>query len=145
MVWFIAAEVFRDSRFVHLLHIWYFVGEPMVNKTEFDILIIETKVLLGKRWEVAGCSTFYLFLINFAEIFKHIASKQTKLNNKSLFFLQKEDYSWKFLSQLLLTCYFILVCLNENYFLFLILFIHGSKIQWPTLTLTKLFTKFYLC
>ena len=30
------------------------------------------------------------------------------------FFLQKENNSWKYLSQLLLTSYFILVCLNEK-------------------------------
>ena len=41
------------------------------------------------------------------------------------FFLQKEDNSWKYLSQLLLTSYFILVCLNENYWRLLILFLHG--------------------
>ena len=46
----------------------------MVNKTGFDILIIETNALFGKRWEDAG-------LKNFAEIFKPIASKLTKLNN----------------------------------------------------------------
>ena len=40
------------------------------------------------------------------------------------FFLQKEDNSWKYLSQLLLTSYFILVCLNENYWWLLILFLH---------------------
>ena len=40
------------------------------------------------------------------------------------FFLQKEDNSWKYLSQLLLTSYLILVCLNENYWRLLILFLH---------------------
>ena len=30
------------------------------------------------------------------------------------FLLQKEDNSWKYLHQLLLTSYFILVCLNET-------------------------------
>ena len=46
----------------------------MVNKTGFDILIIETNTLLGKRGEVAGSSTFYLFNKNFAESFHHITS-----------------------------------------------------------------------
>ena len=43
------------------------------------------------------------------------------------FFLQKEDNSWKYLSQLLLTSYFILVCLNENYWRLLILFLHALQ------------------
>ena len=47
---------------------------PLVNKTGFNLLIIETNALLGKRWEVAGCCTFYLFLKNFAETYQHIAS-----------------------------------------------------------------------
>ena len=46
----------------------------MVNKTGFEILIIETNAFLGKRWEVAGWSTFYLFFENFAETFQRIAS-----------------------------------------------------------------------
>ena len=41
------------------------------------------------------------------------------------FFLQKDDNSWKYLSQLLLTSCFILVCLNENFWRLLILFLHG--------------------
>ena len=36
------------------------------------------------------------------------------------FFLQKENNSWKYLSQFLLTSYFILVCLNEKNGLLLI-------------------------
>ena len=40
------------------------------------------------------------------------------------FLLQKEDNSWKYMSQLLLSSYFILVCLNEKYWLLLILFLH---------------------
>ena len=43
---------------------------------------------------------------------------------KVCFFLQKEDNSWKYLSQLLLISYFLLVCLNENYWRLLILFLH---------------------
>ena len=62
----------------------------MVNKTGFNILMIETNALLGKRLENAGCSTFYLFLKNFAEIFKRFASKQTKLNNKFYFFCKRK-------------------------------------------------------
>ena len=50
------------------------VDLPMVNKTGFNILMIETNALLGKRLENAGCSTFYLFLKNFAEFCQHIAS-----------------------------------------------------------------------
>ena len=38
----------------------------MINKTGFDILIIETNALFGKKS---------------AEIFKPVASKQTKFNN----------------------------------------------------------------
>ena len=53
----------------------------MVNKTGFDSLIIETNALFGKRREDAGYGKFYLFLKNFAEIFKPNAFKQTKLNN----------------------------------------------------------------
>ena len=45
---------------------------------------------------------------------------------KSVFFLQKEDNSWKYLSQLLLTSYFILVCLNEKYWLLLLVFLHDD-------------------
>ena len=51
----------------------------MVNKTGFDIFIIETNALLGKRWEVAGCSTFYLFLKNFAETFQHFQNWATEV------------------------------------------------------------------
>ena len=48
-----------------------------------------------------------------------------QLNNWTVFFLQKEVNSWKYQSQLLLTSYFILVCLNENYWRLLILFLHA--------------------
>ena len=40
-------------------------------------------------------------------------------------FLQKPDNWWKYLSQLVLTSYFILVCLNENNCLLLTLFLNG--------------------
>ena len=101
---------------MHVEHVSFtcvMLATIMVNKTGFDILIIETNALLGKRWEVAGCCTFYLFL-------------KTNLNNWILFFLQKEDNSWKYMSQLLLTSYFILVCLNEKFWLLLILFLHDG-------------------
>ena len=37
---------------------------PMVNKTGsgFDIMIIEKNALFGNWWEIAGCSSVYLFL-----------------------------------------------------------------------------------
>ena len=46
------------------------------------------------------------------------------------FFLQNEDNWWKYLSQLVLSSYFAMVCLNENNCLLLISFLHGFK-GWP--------------
>ena len=59
----------------------------MVNiKTGCHILIIETNVLIGRRWEVVGCCTFHLFLVNLAETFKHpwrhIEQKESYFFNK---------------------------------------------------------------
>ena len=51
----------------------------MLNKTGFDILIHEINDLLGKRGEVAGCSTFYLFLVIFAETLKKYSIQADKL------------------------------------------------------------------
>ena len=62
-------------------------------------------------------------------------------------FLQKKDNSWKYLSQLLLTSYFILVCLNEKYWRLLILFLYDldiivlAKIM---LSLVFVFTWFFI-
>ena len=50
--------------------------------------------LLGKRWEVVGCSKFCLFLVNFAEAFKNYciqADKTTEilfLSEKGKLFLK---------------------------------------------------------
>ena len=69
---------------------------PMVNKTGFDILIIETNTLLGKRWEVAGSSTFYLFHKNFADKIEQL---------KSVFFCKRKiihENIWANTSHLLL-------------------------------------------
>ena len=64
------------------------------------------------------------FCRNFQEI---LNQSRQNLTTEILFFLKKEDYSWKYLSHLLLTSYFILVCLNENYWQLLILFLHDQQ------------------
>ena len=72
----------------------------MVNKTGCHILIIETNVLIGKRWEVVGYCTFHLFLVNLAETFKHpwrhIEQKEsyflTKGNDSITYQIQNSNY-----------------------------------------------------
>ena len=87
----------------------------MGNKTGFDILIIESNAfLLGKRWEVAGCTTFYFFLRILQKLSNILHPSRQNWTIEVCFFMQKENNSWKYLSQLLLTSYFILVFLNEK-------------------------------
>ena len=80
------------------------------------------------RWEGVG-SDIFMNYFPFAENKKYYCSYKRQINffwtTEVCFFLQKEDNSWTYLSQLLLTSYFILVCLNEKNGLLLILFLHG--------------------
>ena len=76
---------------------------------------------MGKRWKTAGCCQFYFFLKEFCRNLPTYCILADKIEQlKSDFFCKKN------LSQLLLTSYFILVCLNEKYWLLLLVFLHDD-------------------
>ena len=60
-------NTYATKLILELIKLSYMLVITMVNKTGFNILIIETNALFDNWWEVAGCILVYLFLKNFAE------------------------------------------------------------------------------